>query len=72
MKIDVIVDHKKYQPEVEGLQYPPDSYVINITRSDGRGISKMEALTAMNTAVEGLQDSIRTAGGFIGKTYSKG
>ena len=46
MKIDVILNHKKFQPEVEGMQFPPESYRINITRSDGRGISKIEAQTA--------------------------
>lgn len=45
MKIDVILNHKKFQPEVEGMQFPPESYRINITRSDGMGISKIEAQT---------------------------
>ncbi|WFO53639.1 hypothetical protein [Aeromonas veronii] len=56
MKIDVILNHKKFQPEVEGMQFPPESYRINITRSDGMGISKIEAQTVLQTCIQGFEE----------------
>ena len=52
----IILNHKKFQPEVEGMQFPPESYRINITRSDGRGISKIEAQTVLQTCIQGFEE----------------
>lgn len=56
MKIDIILNHKKFQPEVEGMQFPPESYKIDITRSDGRGISKIEAQTVLQTCIHTFEE----------------
>ncbi|WP_171972786.1 hypothetical protein [Klebsiella michiganensis] len=50
------MNHKKFQPEVEGMQFPPESYKINITRSDGRGISKIEAQTVLQTCINAFEE----------------
>lgn len=70
MKIDITLNHKEYQPEIEGIQCLPDGYTINVTRSDGRGLSKLEALTALQTCVAGLEESTTVHGVHVGKTTS--
>lgn len=65
MKIEVLVNMKELQPEIEGITFPAEKYTINITRSDGRGMTKMEALTVLQTSMSGLKDSVRTDSGLL-------
>jgi hypothetical protein len=59
MKIDITLSHKEYQPEIEGMQCLPDGYTVNVTRSDGRGLTKLEALTALQTCIADHNNSKR-------------
>lgn len=68
MKIDIVLNHKKYQPEIEGMQFPAEQYTISITRSDGRGISKMEALTVLQTSIAGIENGSQALCGIVGQT----
>lgn len=54
MDINIILTHKEFQPEVEGMQFSPESYTVNITRSDGRGISKTEAQVVLSAYMQRL------------------
>lgn len=56
------MNHKKFQPEVEGMQFPPESYTVNIIRSDGRGISKIEAQTVLQTCIHGFEEGTTVEG----------
>lgn len=56
MKIDVILNHKQCQPEIEGVRSLPESYTITVTRSDACGISTPEVMTALQTCLSGLED----------------
>lgn len=51
MKLDVILDYKRPQPHLEGVQELPSGYTIRIERSDGQGMVLAEALTAMQTCI---------------------
>ena len=55
MKIDVVLNHKEYQPRIEGLRGYPDAYKITIERSDGVGLTKHEALTVLQTCINGME-----------------
>lgn len=57
MKIEIALNHKEYQPSLEGVQSLPEGYTINVTRSDGRGLTKTEVLTALQTCIQGLEDT---------------
>lgn len=55
MKIDVILNHKQCQPEIEGVRTLPENYTITVTRSDGCGISRPEVMTVLETCLDGLE-----------------
>lgn len=55
MSFTIILDHKKYQPEL-GINSIPESYTITVSRSDGKGLSKVEVLTAMQMCIKECLD----------------
>lgn len=64
MKLDIILNHKKFKPEVEGIQFPPESYTVNIIRSDGRGISKIEAKTVLQICIAEFEEGTTVEGNY--------
>lgn len=58
MKIDIVLNHLKYQPHIEGVKRLPEAYTINVTRSDGGGLTQIEVLTALQTCIEGLSNDL--------------
>jgi len=55
MKINVILNHKQCQPEIEGVRSLPENYTITVNRSDGCGISRPEVMTVLQTCLGGLE-----------------
>lgn len=68
MKIEIALNHKKYQPEINEARCLPEGYNITIERSDGFGLTQIEALTVLQTCIEGLQDSVKVGSVHVGST----
>lgn len=58
MKIDMALSYKKFEPMNEGINGLPEKYTISIARSDERGLTEIEVLTVLQTAIEGIRTSV--------------
>ncbi|EAP9626450.1 hypothetical protein EYT00_24480 [Salmonella enterica] len=59
MKIDMVLNYKKFEPMIEGINGLPEKYIINIARSDERGLTEIELLTVLQTAIEGIKTAVK-------------